>query len=107
MELYPISYNNLQWKRVRKNMYMYIYACACQVSVQRFSTLWFIAHQAPLFMGFSRQEYWSGLPSLPPEDLPNPGIKPISLMSPTLAGSFFTTRATWETHTYINTSEIL
>ena len=50
--------------------------------------LWTIASQAPLSTGFSRQEYWSGLPYLPPEDLPNPGIKP---MSPALAGGFFTT----------------
>ena len=47
-------------------------------------------------MGFSRQEYWSGLPLLSPGDLPNPVIKPMSLMSPALAGRFFTTRATWE-----------
>ena len=47
-------------------------------------------------MGFSRQKYWSGLPFPPPEDLPNPGIKPASLMSPAWAGGFFTTSATWE-----------
>ena len=52
----------------------------------------------PLSMGFSRQEYWSGLPCLPPGDLPNPGIEPMSLMSPALAGRFFTTSATWEAH---------
>ena len=46
-------------------------------------------------MGFSRQ-YWSGLPSLSPGDLPDPGIKPVSLMSPALAGVFFTTSATRE-----------
>ena len=46
---------------------------------------------------FSRQEYWSGLPCPPRGDLPNPGIKPISLMSPALASRFFTTSATWET----------
>ena len=46
-------------------------------------------------MGFSRQEYWSGL-AHPPTDLPDPGIESISLMSPALAGGFFTTRATWE-----------
>ena len=46
--------------------------------------------------GFSRQEYWSGLPCPLPGDLPNPGIKPASLMSPELASGFFTTRATWE-----------
>ena len=59
-------------------------------------TPWTVAHQAHLFMGFSGQENWSGLPSPPPGDLPNPGIDPVSLMSPTLAGGFFTTSATWE-----------
>ena len=57
----------------------------------------YVAHQAPLSMGFSRQEYWSGLPCPPPEDLPNPGIEPRSLTSSVLArGFFFTTSATWE-----------
>ena len=74
---------------------------ACVLSrfscVQLFATLWTIACQAPLSMGFSRQEYLSGLPCLPPEDLPNPGIEPTSHVS-TLAGGFFTTCATWETH---------
>ena len=46
--------------------------------VQLFVTLWSIAHQAPLSMGFSRQEYWSGLPFSSPGDLPNPGIEPSS-----------------------------
>ena len=49
------------------------------------------AHQAPLSMEFSRQEYWSGLPCPPPGDLPNPGIKPASLASSALAGRSFTT----------------
>ena len=48
-------------------------------------------HQAPLSMEFSRQEYWSGFPFPSPGDLPNPGIKPVSPASPTLAGEFFTT----------------
>ena len=43
--------------------------------VQLFATPWTIAHQVPLSMQFSRQEYWSGLPCPPPDDLPNPGIK--------------------------------
>ena len=47
--------------------------------------------------GFFRQEHWRGLPFPPPGDLPNPGIKPASLMSPALASKFFTTTATWET----------
>ena len=49
-----------------------------------------VAHQAPLSMGLFRQEYWSGLPCPPPGDLPNPGIKPASLMSPELSDRFFT-----------------
>ena len=48
------------------------------IRVQLFATPWTVAHQAPLSMGFSRQEYWNGLPCLPPGDLPNPGIKPAS-----------------------------
>ena len=47
-------------------------------------------------MGFSRQEYWSGLPFPSPGDLPDPGIKPESLRSPALTGGFFTTSITWE-----------
>ena len=46
-------------------------------------------------MGFSRQEYWSGLPCPPPGDLPDPGIEPASLTSSALAGGFSTTSATW------------
>ena len=57
---------------------------------------WTVALQAPPSMGFSRQEYWSGLPFLPPGDLPDPGIEPMSLASPTLAGGFFTTSIIWE-----------
>ena len=49
-----------------------------------------IARQAPLSGGFPRQEYWSGLPFPPPGHLPDPGIKPASLVSPALAGGFFT-----------------
>ena len=52
--------------------------------VQLFVTPWTVACQAPLSMGFSRQEYWSGLPFPPPRDLPDPGIKPLSLVSPAL-----------------------
>ena len=62
-------------------------------------TPWTVAHQAPLSMEFSRQEYWSGLPFPPPGDLPYPGIKPMSLTSPALADRFFTTSATWEAPT--------
>ena len=57
------------------------------------------ARQALLSMGFSRQEYWSGLPCLPPQDLPNLGIKSASLVSSALAGGFFTTSTTYGAHT--------
>ena len=52
-----------------------------------------LVRQALLSMGFPRQEYWNGLPFPPPGDLPDPGIKPKSLVSPELAGGFFTTES--------------
>ena len=59
-------------------------------------TPWTLAHQIPLSIGFSRQEYWSGLPFPFPGDLPNTGVEPRSLIkSPALAGYFFTTGITW------------
>ena len=71
-------------------------ACVCVCtrlcSVESDSeTTWTAAHQAPLSMGFSRQEHWSGLPYLPPGDLPNPGIKLESSMSLALQTDFFFT----------------
>ena len=54
------------------------------------------APQAPLSLGFFRQEHWSGLPWSPPGDLPDPGIELESLLSSALAGRFLTTSATWE-----------
>ena len=59
--------------------------------IRLFGTLWTVAHQALLFMGFSRQEYWSGLPFPSSEALPHPGIKPASPVAPELAGGFFPT----------------
>ena len=55
-----------------------------------------LAHQAPLSMGFSKQEYWGKLPCPPPGDFPDPGIELSSPVSPALAGGFFTTSASWE-----------
>ena len=55
-------------------------------------------HQALLSKAFSRQEHWSELPCPPSGDLPDPGLKPVSLRSPALAGRFFTTTATWDAH---------
>ena len=67
--------------------------CAQLLShVRLFAT---VAHQDPLSMGFSWQEYWIGLPFPPPGDLLDSGIKPTSLVSPAWAGRFFTTRVTW------------
>ena len=60
------------------------------------ATLWTVAHHAPLATEFSREEYWSGLPFPTPGDLPDPGIEPESLVSPAVAGGFFTTSAPWE-----------
>jgi len=72
--------------------------CKCTVHhasllsrVQFFVSQWTEVHQAPLSMGFSRQEYWSGLPSPTAENLPNLGTEPLSPAFPALAGRFFTT----------------
>ena len=71
--------------------------CMCVLSRARlFATPWTVARQAPLSVGFSRQEYWNGLPFPSPGNLPDPGIKSVSPSSPALAGRFFTTNTTWE-----------
>ena len=59
--------------------------------VQLFAIPCIVAHQAPLYMEFSKQEYWSGLPFPTPGDIPDPRIEPVYLASPALAGRFFTT----------------
>ena len=63
--------------------------------VQLFASPWTVAYQAPLSMGFFRQEYWSGLPFPPPGDLPDPGIEPVS---PAFADRFFTTEPPGKPH---------
>ena len=63
--------------------------------VQLFATLWTVARQAPLSMGLSRQEYWSGLPRPPPGDLPSPGIEPASPEALALADGFLSSSTTW------------
>ena len=87
---------------------MCIYVCTC---VPRhfsrfwlFATLWTVASQAPLSLGFSNKEHWSGLPCPPPGNLPNSRIQPVSLMFPALAGRFFTTSTTREAHVCISLS---
>ena len=74
---------------VRARARVWVHVLSHFSHVQLFVTPWTITHQAPPSMGFSK--YWSELPCLPPRDLPNPGIKPMSLTSPALAGGFFTT----------------
>ena len=69
--------------------------------------LWAIAYQAPLSVGFSRRESWSEFPCPPPGNLPDPGIEPVFLMSPALAGRFFITNATWEPRVFFLVSCLL
>ena len=69
---------------------------SCFSHVQLFATLWMVAHQASLSMGFASQVYWHGLPCLPPADVQDPGIKPVSLPSPALTGGFSTASTSWE-----------
>ena len=89
------------WSRAqRRNAYMYVcvWVCVCEMSclcvcsryLQLFGTLWTVTHQAPLSIGFSRQEYWSGLLFPPPGDLPNSEIKLESPMSPALQADSLT-----------------
>ena len=71
---------------------MCVFVCVQSLShVWLFVTPWTVARQAPLSMGFPRQEDWSGVPFTTPGDLLNPGIEPESLVPPALAGRFFTT----------------
>ena len=63
--------------------------------VQLFATLWTVAYQAPLFTGFSRQEYWSGLPFPSPRDIPDPGIE---LGSPALEADALTSEPPGKPH---------
>ena len=80
-------------RNVRASYSHVVCVCAQLLSgVWLFTTPWTVAHQAPLSMGFPRQEYWSGLPCPPPGNLPNPGIKPTSLVSPILTGGFFASK---------------
>ena len=79
-----------QWEATEGCMH----ACCHFSHVLLLATSWTIARQAPLSMGFSGEEYWSGLPFPPLGDLPDPGIKPTS---PALASGFFSTSAVWET----------
>ena len=84
-------------KPMREDVYI-LHAKSLQSCVHLFVTVWTLANQAPLSMGFSRQGYWSGLPCPPPGDLPDPGIEPSSLTSLALAGSLFTSKPPGKPH---------
>ena len=73
-----------------------VLCCAVTLVLSDAATLWTIAHKTPLSMGFSWQEYRSGLPCSPPGDLSYPGIEPVSPVSSVLAGRFFTANTTWK-----------
>ena len=83
-----ISFRSLSFFLYLRRLCMW----SCFSRVWLFATMWTVAHQALLSMGFSRQEYWSGLPCPPSGDLPNPGVK----LESALAGRFFTTSTTWD-----------
>ena len=85
-------------RRGRRISLSFLSACvlSCFSHVQLYATLWTAACQTPLFMRFSRQEYWSGSLCPHPGDLPDPGSEPVSCMSPALAGGFLTTSPAWE-----------
>ena len=91
-----ILYSQQQCMRIIQLLYNRIQFSSVAQSCLTLCNPWTVAQQAPLFMGFSREEYWNGLPFLPPGNLPNPGIKLVSPVSPALAGGFFTTSSTWK-----------
>ena len=87
------------WKDLATQVH---YMCCCFSCVRPFVTPWTVALQAPLSMGFSRQEWWSGLSRPLPGELPHPGIELMSLKSPVLTGGFFSISATWEAPTKVH-----
>ena len=108
-KLYPLyGYNGRGKGGEMKRRLGLTHLCLCSLvlmlnSVQLLAIPWTVLHQAPLSLGFSRQEYWSGLPFPTSGALPHPGIEPMSLVSPTLAGGFFTTVPPGEAYTHTHT----
>ena len=98
-DLYILTYITHTVTRVHINIHIYTRCRSLAKSRLTLTTSRTAVHRAPLSMGFSRQEYWSGLPLPSPRDLPNPGIK---LRSPALAGGFFTTEPPGKPHTLSN-----
>ena len=97
--LFKISFSRCAQQRLINHL-LWLVLCACMLSyfshVQLFATQRTVDHQAPLSMGFSKQEYWNVLPCSPPGGLLDPGIKHKSLLSLALSGRFFTSSPTWE-----------
>ena len=94
-----LSFNWQHWALPYWGQFLFLFCMPAQSlsCVRLFVSLWTVAHQAPLSMGVSRQESWSGLPCPPPGDLPSPGIESVlCLMSPALPSRFFTTSAICE-----------
>ena len=87
-------------------MCMYTCMLSCFSCIRLLVTLWTVVHQAPLSMGFSSQEYWSGLPCPPSGDLPDLGTETASLISPDQAVGFFTTSTIREALTLCKTLQI-
>ena len=87
----PFCSQGHSWEAALHSPWVWTYrVCYVASVVSDSATPWTAAHQAPLSTGFSGQEYWSGLPCLPPGDLADPRIEPASLTSLALAGGFFT-----------------
>ena len=84
-----------------------VHTLSCSVVSYSFVTPWTMALQAPLSVGFPRQEYWSGLPLPNPGNLPNPGMEPMSLASPAFVGRFFTTAPPGKPHMIWRTFTLL
>ena len=94
---YFMMMEHLGWKNIYKDYSGVVILLLSHFShIWVFATLWTVARQPPLSMGFSRQKHLSGLPFPPPGGLPDPGIKPVPLTSTALANGFFFTSATWE-----------
>ena len=95
-QMMSVSFNSIQyWIKIKEFFKTSLQCVQSRFShVRPFATLWTIAHQAPLYMGFSRQEYWSGLSCPPPGNLPTEVSNQCLLCLPALAGRFFTTSAT-------------
>ena len=89
-----VKHMDFKWNKESIRKFCHFFHVMCPVAqLCLFRASWTLAHQAPLPMEFLRQGYWSGGPCPTPGDLPNPGVQPMSLVSPALAGGVFTTSA--------------